>query len=306
MSDEPNVTQTPEAPAANQVAPGPSAAPAEPADPRGDTHEPNVIVRLDGDRSKKEFERKYAFWTWCPSQGHLYDGRFPGGEVVLSPMTTSEEKILQQSGKDRMEIIDTLVQRCLVKCPVPYEELLIPDMFYLLLVIRNITYGSFYKFRLECPRCSLEYQHSLTIPDGLKLRCLTDEDEGEPWEVVLPMSEDRISFRLLRLKDETDIRRWTRQAYQRSVQVGDPGYTYRLAKHVVAINGNEMDAVKRLDYVESMIGGDSNALRQAIDKHDFGVRLTLDSECPGCAHASQMRLPFDRKFFRPSSGEGES
>lgn len=264
---------------------------------------PNSIVEVDEQRSRKQFDRKYAYWTWCPSQGYLYDGKFPGGEIVLSPMTTSEEKILSQQGKDRMEIINTLVQRCLVDCPVPFDELLIPDMFYMLLVIRNITYGSNYKFQLNCPKCSLEYHHEIELPQGLKLRCLTAEDEGEPWRITLPRSGDQIAFRLLRLKDERDIRIWTREAYQRSVQSGDPSYAYRLAKHVVLINGDEQDPVRRLNYVEDMLGGDSNALRQEIAKKSFGVQLEFDVKCPQCGNETKESLPFDREFFRPSSGE---
>lgn len=285
-------------PVAVETAPGSSDSP-----PDKKSGKTNDIARVESDRAKSEFDRKYAFWTWCPSQGHLYDGKFPGGEVVLSPMTTSEEKILQQAGKDRMEIIDTLVQRCLVKCPVAYDDLLIPDMFYMLLVIRNITYGSEYKFRLECAKCGLEYQQQLEIPVGLRLRCLSLEDEGEPWSISLPQSGDMLQYRLLRVRDEKDIRTWSRQAYQRSVQTGDPAYTYRIAKHIVSINGDEKDPVKRLDYAEEMIGGDSLAFRTAIEKREFGVRLQLDATCPSCGHDSKARLPFDREFFRPSDSE---
>jgi len=265
--------------------------------------QPNGIIQLPEAQARQEFERRYAYWTWCPSQGHLYNGKFPGGEIVISPMTTMEEKILQQAGKDRMEIIDTLIQRCLLKCPVPYDDLLIPDMFYMLMIIRNITYGSTYKFRLECARCSLEYQQQIEIPEGLKLRCLTEKDGVEPWEITLPRSGDKIQFRLLRVEDESDIRRWSRQAYQRSVQVGDPAYAYRLGTHIVSVNGKTVDPLERLEYAEEMIGADSLSLRNAIEKKDFGVRLQLDATCPSCGHESKSRLPFDREFFRPSNGE---
>jgi len=308
MSDETPNAETFPAPEPAPADPGSSAAPVavmEPPNLKGPhAGETNETHRVAEDRSRKEFERKYAYWTWCPSQGRLYgSGVFPGGEIILSPMTTSEEKILQQSGKDRMEIVDDLVQRCIVKCPVAYEDLLIPDMFYMLLVIRNITYGSDYKFRLECAKCSLEYQQALEIPKGLKLRCLTEDDEGEPWSVTLPREGDVIQYRMLRVKDETDIRRWGREAYQRSVQTGDPAYVYRIAKHIVSINGQELDAVKRLDYAEEMIGSDSLALRRAIEKRDFGIKLMLDAKCPSCGHDAKARLPFDREFFRPSDGE---
>lgn len=268
-------------------------------DPRGSKH-PSSVVRIPQEQAVRNYERKYAYWAWVPSQGHLYDGNFPGGEVVLSPMTTGEEKILAQSGKDRLEIIDTIIRRCLVDCPVPFDSLLIPDMFYLLLVIRNITYGACYQFRVECRKCRTNFRHALEIPADLKLRCLDETDEGEPWHVKLPMCGDEVSFRLLRVKDEYDIRRWSRQAYESTVQVGDPGYTYRLAKHIVQINGRDVDPVRKLQFVEDLIGRDSYTLRHAIENREFGATLILDTQCPNCGDEGKSSMPFDRDFFRPS------
>lgn len=281
----------------------PPAAPPAAEDSRGPEKDrrPNTIIRMPEETARERHDKKYAFWTWLPSQGLMYDGKLPGGEVVVAPMTASEEKILAQQKTDRMETVDTLVKRCLVHCPVKYEDLLIPDMFYLLLVIRNITYGPEYIFRLECQNCRVEFTDKLTIPTGLSLRVLESDDVNEPWEVNLPRSEDRLEFRLLRIKDETAIRRWSREAYNRSVQSGDPAYCFRLAKHIVTVNGEEWDAVKKLSYVEEMLGGDSLALRNAIDTHEFGVKLMLDPQCPACGYVGKVRLPFDREFFRPSN-----
>lgn len=265
-----------------------------------------AAVRVPVEQSKIKYDRKYAYTTWCPSQGHLYGGNFPGGEVVLSPMTTSEEKILQQQGKDRLEIIGELIRRCLVYCPVAYDDLLVPDMFYMLLMIRNLTYGNDYKFQLECSRCELTYHHRIDLPQGLILRCLDDTDDGEPWEVSLPRSGDTLRFKLLRVKDENDIRRWSRQAYQRSYQAGDPAYTYRLAKHIVSVNGADLDPVKRLHYVEEMLGGDSVVLRRALEKKEFGVDMMIDTNCPGCGCTYKTRMPFDSEFFRPSGDVDQS
>lgn len=275
-------------------------------DARGAKRVPNVIVRVP-DADLKQFKRPYAYWSWVPSQGYLYGNAFPGGEIVMSPMTTSEERILAQQKQDRTETLNTLLQRCLVQCPVKYDDLLIPDMLYMLLMLRNISYGSDYNFTLKCAECRTEYRHTLRIPDGLELKVLSQEDGEEPWDVKLPMSGHTVDYRLLRVKDETDIRRWARKQYQRTVLPGDPAYTYRLAKHIVAVNGEEWDAVKRLDYVEAMHTRDSLALRNAVEGKEFGVTLTIEAECPHCGEGSEeYRLPFDREFFRPSDTPSES
>lgn len=272
------------------------------ATPAPNEGQPSTIVRIDKETARRDFDKPYAYATWVPSQGHLYpEGKFPGGSVVMAPMSVGEEKILQQAGKDKMELVDTLIQRCLLKCPVPYEDLLIPDMFYLLLVIRNITYGADYQFRVECDGCGTEYMKRVTLPSGLEMKCLDETDEGEPWEVVLPDREDRVGFRMLRVKDEAEIRRYARKAYGQSHQVGDPSYVYRLSKHIVTINGQPADPLKRLNYVETMYGRDSLTLRNAIESKDFGVKLMLNLDCPHCGKSDRTKMPFDKEFFRPSN-----
>lgn len=301
--ENPNSEQTPASEQTPVLESGSATALAE--QPDNEKKEPKIITRIDPDRSKREFERKYAYWTWCPSRGHLYGGKFPGGEIVFSPITASEDKIIQQAGtgKDRMEIVEELVRRLLIKCPVAIDDLLHPDFLYILMAIRNVTYGSNYKFRIECQKCSVEYQHAVDVPESLKCRVLEEKDEGEPWETKLPMSGDTIRFKLLRLRDENDIRRWARDAYQRTVQTGDPSYVYRLSKHIVTINGEDRGPVKTLDYAEEMHGRDTQQIWTAIRKHDFGIGLLLDMTCPSCGHQVKRRMPFDREFFHPSYDE---
>lgn len=311
MSEEtpqqPQQSQTPpkqeappaQSPQGSQGTQATSPSPEPPAESK--SGEPSVIQRIGETQAKTQFDKKYAFWTWCPSRGMLYDGKFPGGEVVVAPMTVMEEKLLADAGKDRSEIMNTIINRCLVDCPVPLDKLLIQDMMYLLLVIRNISYGADYKFTLTCPKCRLEYQKQMEIPGELKLRCLGDDDAGEPWEVKLPVSGDTIHWRHLRVEDETDIRRFSKDAYQSSTQQGNPGYIYGLAKRVVRINGEVPHPTRRLDYVENMIAADSLAFRNDMEKRDFGVSIMLESLCPRCGNEAKVRLPFDREFFHPSS-----
>lgn len=274
---------------------------AEVVDPRPQEDKRKAPLILAAPESvARQNERRYAFWTWLPSQGYLYDGKFPGGEVIISPMTAAEEKILTIQGKDRMEIIDTIIKRCLLGLPVSYEDLLLPDVFYLLLAIRNITYGSTYKFNVKCPACGQDHLSKVELPTGLDLRCLSAEDDCEPYSTTLRKSGDEVTFRLLRVRDEKEIRKYSRAQYSRSVQEGDPAYLFRLSLQLVNVNGKELNAVKKLDYVESLHGTDSLSFRRAIEKRTFGPNLTLATCCPACGEEGEMRMPFDKEFFRPT------
>lgn len=253
------------------------------------------IVRVNDSK----FNAPYVYRTVLPSNGYLYGGRFPGGEVLVKPMTASEEGLLASNKSDKGSIVDVLCRRCLVECPVPYDELLVSDIFYLLLVIRNISYGSDYRFTIQCSNCGTKYSRAIQIPEGLRVLALTEADDCEPYEVRLPISKDVLAFRLLRHRDEESIRRYAKNRYVKTVEEGDPSYCIRLSTHIESVNGQVLDAVQKLSYVEHMIAADVCAFKDELELRDFGASLILDSECPACGYAAEQLLPFDRTFFRP-------
>lgn len=255
------------------------------------------IVKVNEERFKKPF----VFRINLPSNGVLYDGKMPAGEVYISPMTASEEALLASNKADKVSVVDLLCKRCLVECPISYDDLLVGDTFYLLLCIRNVSYGGSYRFNLTCSNCGTSFARACMVPDDLKVVALSEEDANESYSVKLPMSGDTVSFRLLRNKDEEAIRRYTKNKYQRSAEDTDPSYCFRLATHIEEINGKKLDILHRLSYVESMIASDVSALKQAIQDRDFGVDLMLSGNCPACGFPFEEILPFDRNFFRSVS-----
>jgi len=234
-----------------------------------------------------------------PSRGYFYGGKLPGGNVTVRPMTTQEEKLLVGS-QDRLAIVDTVVERCLLTKSMPLDEYLLNDEFFMLLFIRNITYGANYSFTIKCPSCGTSFNHEVKVPDGMKLTVLTEKDK-EPFECELPIAKKKLSLRLLRVADEKEIRRYTTQVLNRPGRGGDGdvAYTYRLARHIVKIDGEEIDSRKALELVDGMGGGDSLVLRNSIDAHDCGVELHLSLVCPRCEYLVERMLPFTAEFFRP-------
>lgn len=247
-------------------------------------------------------DRPYAYKVVLPSRGYLYGGRLPGGEVIISPMTVAEEKILAGGGRDRaLDVLDLVVKRCLVDCPVPYEDLLLGDTFFLMMCIRNVSYGADYRFNISCGVCDKVFSYSLRIPEDLELTVLTEEDDCEPYEVKLPVRGDTVGFCLLRNKDEAFIRRQLKSSYRSTLSPGDPSYSFRLASYIRTVNGEELPMAKKLEYVEGLLGMDSLALRNAIDDRECGVSLILHIECPNCGYEGEELMPFGKEFFRPKS-----
>jgi len=236
-----------------------------------------------------------------PSRGLLYGEALPDGKVLISPMTTADEKLLAGGTGDRVALIDTLLERKLVPCGVPYDDFLVGDKIYMLLFLRSITYGTDYTFKVKCKGCNNFSAVTIQVPDGFHVKRLTEGDV-EPFEVELPFSKRKVSLRLMRVRDEKEVQRYLkRNSGKLSKEQGDPTYILRLSKHIVAIDGKDVSPVDALSFCEEMHGGDSVTIANTIDEHDPGVDLRIEQNCSICGFSSEEIMPFTNEFFRPKS-----
>jgi hypothetical protein len=242
--------------------------------------------------------RSLQFEIKLPSRGILYEGKIPDGILHLVPMTTKEEKALASVRGSSITPVDTVLRNCIVDCPIPPDELLTSDRFYILVRLRAESYGRNYDFLVKCPDCRTQFRHSIDLVDGLEIKYM-DDDVSEPFIIDLPVSGAKLSCRLLRGKDEKAIIRYTEQVMSKSPLEGDPSYTYRLAKHIVAIDDKTVDVTTALSFVESLTAKDSLKIRNTVDEKDSGVITDLTIDCPRCSSLIEMPLPFTAQFFRP-------
>jgi hypothetical protein len=245
----------------------------------------------------------YAEQTFTlPSRGLLYGDKLPGGTVSLRPMTVREERILFNTAKDQLGTLNRVIGACLCTKALPLDEYLIPDKFYMLLMLRVISFpnGEIYEYGLSCPYCSTEFNASADIREDFPTVVLTEEDT-EPFKVTLPMCGSALELRYLRGADEKDIERYTRQAFKSSMGDEDPGYVYRMAKRIVTIDGVEVKPIEAMTFCERLLSGDSCAITEAIEEHDFGVNLNISKTCPNCQREVEQMIPFTANFFRPRS-----
>lgn len=238
-----------------------------------------------------------------PSGGLLYAGKIPFGTIEYYPMTAREEKMLAGAKGSAGSVLDLILKSCVKLDGITVGELLTADRFFILLILRSTSYGSEYKFNMTCGACNQRFQHKVTLDDVDTFPIKTlDADATEPFEVTLPASQDVIKFRLLRGDDEKAIQKYADQAFSRGDTAGDPTYTYRIARHVTAINSTDYD-VSRISevnrYIEKLIGRDSVALRNAIEKADCGVDITIRMNCPKCDDFIEQSMPMTAEFFRP-------
>jgi len=253
--------------------------------------------RDETEERKPEETRPGSERIQLPSRGFRYEGRLPDGYVMVAPMTTREEALLVSMGGDRLDLLNRVLDACLLTRAVPLTEFLSGDRLFLLLSVRQITYGSSYHVQFPCPTCRGSISLSLDIPKDLSVRVLTEEDD-EPFEVKLPVSGHTLGLRLLRVSDEAAILRY---ASRKAPALGGPnlGYLYTMARYIVTIDGQEVDSIKALRLVEGLVGKDSLAIRQTIETHDCGPDFTIETACNQCMAQVREVLPLTVEFFRP-------
>ena len=238
--------------------------------------------------------------TVLPSKGFLYPNLI-GGEVEILPMKTGQEELL--AGRPEMiPILNSLILTCVptIKAMgMSPLDLLSGDRLFLLFMIRKVTYGSSYGFKIKCPGCNLSFRKEIDIPDDLEI----NELEKEPsFEVTLSDKKTKLGLRLLTGHDEVEIERFRTQAYKKGVEQGDPSYTYTIARHIVTINSKESDLRVALDFARDMYGMDSVILQNKIKEVEPGISRDLEFECKQCGYEIETILPYSSEFFRPKLG----
>ena len=236
-----------------------------------------------------------------PSRGLFYGDKLPDGKVEMSPMRTSDEKLLAGGVSDRAKLIDTLLKRCIIT-EFPYNEFMIGDKYFMLMFLRSITYGEYYEFKMTCSKCSGKFSHGMNVPDDFELRVST-EDDTEEFDVTLPLTNKVITLRLLRVYDETELAKHAKREGMRSgvKAQGDPTYIQRIARSVVAIDGQQRKPLEVIAFVEELYGQDSLKIRNALENQDPGVDMLLNVDCPHCGNTIEEMMPFTTEFFRPKS-----
>ena len=252
---------------------------------------------VDGGAAGEEVVRPGSERIQLPSRGFRYAGRLPDGYVMVAPMTTREEAMLVSMQGDRLDLLNQVLDACLLTREVPLVEFLSGDRLFLLLSVRQITYGGSYHVQFQCPACRGSVSFSLDIPKDLSVRMLTEEDR-EPFEAKLPVSGHTLGLRLLCVSDEMAIlRQASRLAPARAGP--NPTYLYTIARHIVTIDGQEIDSTKALRLVEGLVGKDSLVIRQTVEAHDCGPDFMIETVCGRCGAAVREVMPLTVEFFRP-------
>ncbi len=213
-----------------------------------------------------------------------------GIEATIREMTATEEGFLaSQKMLKSGEAFEKILRNCVIEKDVDLDNLLVGDRYYLMLAIRRLTYGDDYDFKVRCASCGQTFNMSVNLAE-LPIKKL----EGDPdatHTITLPRTGKKVTFRLLRGRDEKKIATTLRKTPQEIIRLS-------LLLHTMAVDGSENFSEK---FFETLPGADSQYYRKEIDAVTCGVDTVVEVECPECDNEFEVQLPISENFFFPNS-----
>lgn len=214
-----------------------------------------------------------------PSKNKGYKFKEGQDGISLRPMTFEDEKILANSKKMGKDPLNTLLQRC-ISDNVDVEGLYLFDKLYLIMKLRQISYGEEYKSLVICQKCSAESEISIAI-DQIPVD-FVDDDFEDPIELTLPKIGKQVKIRVPRVSDEPNLSNLD-------------NLSKYLWKFVLEINGVSdktiiSEVIKKLPLV------DTKTIINALNV-EKGIKTKFHYECDACGGGSVIDLPIDENFF---------
>ena len=235
-----------------------------------------------------------------PSGGKIYgkDSSLSSGKIEIKYMTAKEEDILTSQNLIKKGIvIDKLLDSLIVTEGVKTEDLLIGDKNAVMVAARILAYGGDYTVEVTNPSTGENQQQTfdLTSCDFKELPGDVDYSNNE-FELELPVTKVKITFKLLTGKDENNITNELKslQKIGQSSEV-----TTRLKNVITSVNGDNSKSIIS-NFVDNMLSKESLILRDEIQRINPDINLTQEIEIGG--DSTEVDIPMTVEFFWPKAG----
>ena len=234
-----------------------------------------------------------------PSEGKLYPEESPlrEGKIEIKYMTAKEEDILtSQNLIKKGLVIEKLLDSLILTKGVKSEDLIIGDKNALMVAARILAYGPEYACEVTNPNTGEKLTHTFNIADCPFIK-LPKGVDGNNFDFELPVSKQKITFKLLSGKDERMINNELDKIKKLGVQV-IPELTTRLRYLITSVDGETKQNVINA-FVENMLSRDSLSLRQEITKVTPDIDLSQEIDIEG--DTVKVDIPMTVNFFWPDT-----
>lgn len=267
---------------------------------------------------KKELDLSFLIQTTeeieLPSRGILYDTPdLKKGKLHCRPWIATDEKLIDKFNRGNFyDILKRLVQNT-VEEKIKIEDLTAGDFFYILNMIRSISYGSVYIIKRHCPTCDA----NISVPIDLYKYPVDYIEDGkkEPFEMVLPKSGIILKYRLPRLKDIIEATEKSGfEARRFGTSISPDSYKFVKCIEEMTLPNKDNTILTQTEDFATMLHKvwpnlhtiDVLKFRNELDKHDHGIINNIEVKCPECEAQFEQAPMLSYEFFRPSSGGSES
>jgi len=225
----------------------------------------------------KDLPTNTAVEVDLPSENKVYTLEDNGLPVTLRPMTFEDEKHLVSAKKDQ-DPVNILLQRCVTNIKIP--ELLPLDKLYLIMKLREISYGDDYNTLLICQLCKEENPTTIKLSE-LNVNPVPD-NFTDPIEIELPTIKKMAKIRLPRVKDE-------------KVLLDIETALDQIWRFIAEIDGHTDKSIISA-VLDKLPIKDMRIILNAM-KTDYGVDTMVKFSCSKCGGVSTVDLPIDANFF---------
>jgi len=214
-----------------------------------------------------------------PSKGMTYKFTNPDDQnVYLRPMTFDDEKALASARKLGKDPSNLLLERCVDNLNI--EQLYPFDKLYIIMKLRELSYGEDYQTKVICSKCQGEAD--IVVPISKLPVKEVEEDFEDPKTIHLPKINKNVKVRMPRVGDE--------KYFKNSDSIGDHLWRFVLSIEDISDKVIIAGVLKRLPLVDI----------KTILKHmnlEYGIQTKIHFECDLCGGGSVIDLPIDENFF---------
>tara|TARA_A100001515_G_scaffold63898_1_gene50637 strand:+ start:227 stop:970 length:744 start_codon:yes stop_codon:yes gene_type:complete len=234
-----------------------------------------------------------------PSEGKLYPKESPlsDGKIEIKYMTAREEDILtSQNLIKKGVVIDKLINSLILTEGISGDDLLIGDKNAVMVAARVLAYGPEYTCEIENPKTGEKIQHTFNLTECPFKKIPKDVGENK-FEVELPISKKKVTFKLLTGKEESLISK----DIEASKKLGSdvlPELTTRLRYTVTSVDGDSSKPTIN-NFVQNLLARDSMYLRKEIQKVTPDIELSQQVDIEG--DTVEVGIPMTVNFFWPES-----
>ena len=232
-----------------------------------------------------------------PSEGRLYpkDSPLSNGKIEIKYMTAKEEDILtSQNLIKKGVVIDRLLDSLILTNGVKTDDMILGDKNAVMVAARILAYGPEYT-------CQVNTRNGETIEQTFNLadcpfKKLPKDVKENSFEVTLPISKNKIKFKLLTGKEEKQIEK----DLKASKKLGSvsPELTTRLRYLIKEVDGDSSDSVIN-NVSQNMLARDGMFLRKEIQKVSPDIDLSQEIEVGG--ESVKVAIPMTVGFFWPDT-----